>query len=175
MEDGLVVMDPHAAHERVIYDRWMGELEQGRPVSQPLLIPETVELSDHDAERVSRNLAALDAMGFGISEFGPRSFIVDAVPSVLGVVSVARILPEIAASLEESGPQVGSERWVRESIASAACRAAVKARDILKLEEVEQLVVDLAKTRMPYTCPHGRPTLLHFSFSDLRRKFGRTG
>ncbi|MCX7818086.1 MAG: DNA mismatch repair endonuclease MutL [Kiritimatiellae bacterium] len=172
-EDGLVVMDPHAAHERVLYDRLMREATRGQVRSQPLLVPETVELGAHDAELVRGVLPALREMGFGVAEFGGDAFVVDAVPAVLGDVVPAGLLPEIAATLERGGSRGGTERWIQDRIATAACRAAVKARDILKLEEIERLVVELAGTDMPYTCPHGRPTLIHFDFAELRRKFGR--
>jgi DNA mismatch repair protein MutL len=84
------------------------------------------------------------------------------------------LLPELARSLDEGGASGGTERWIQERIATAACRAAVKARDRLSLQEIERLVVDLAVAKMPYTCPHGRPTLIHFSYGDLHRRFGRS-
>ena len=80
---------------------------------------------------------------------------------------------EAARTVEEGGERGGVERWSIERVARAACRAAVKARDTMSLEELERLVVDLAGCEMPYTCPHGRPTLIHMSFSELNRKFGR--
>ncbi len=173
-EDGLVLMDPHAAHERVLYDRLMRETLSGHVRSQPLLMPDTVELGPHDADVVRGALPALREMGFGVAEFGGDTFLVDAVPAVLGEIAPSRLLAEIAASIERGGARRGTERGLHDRIATAACRAAVKARDILKLEEIERLVVELARTEMPYTCPHGRPTLLHFDFAELRRKFGRT-
>lgn len=172
-EDGLVLMDPHAAHERVLFDRLMREATAGPVAAQPLLMPETVSLSAHDAARVRSALPALQGMGFGVSEFGGDTFMIDAVPVALGAVVPVGLLAEVAATLEAGGTRGGTERWVKERIAAAACRAAVKARDTLKLEEIERLVVELARTDMPYTCPHGRPTLLHFSFAELNRKFGR--
>ncbi len=173
-EDGLVLMDPHAAHERVLFDRFMREALGGSVKSQGLLMPATVHLGAHDAEIVRRNLAAMQEMGFGIAEFGGDAFVVDAVPAVLGVAFAPDTLSEVAATLEGGGPRGGTERWLKERIASAACKAAVKARDTLKLEEIERLVVELAGADMPYTCPHGRPTLIHFGFAELYRKFGRT-
>jgi DNA mismatch repair protein MutL len=172
-EDGLVLMDPHAAHERVLFDRLMREALAGTVRSQGLLMPVTVQAGGHDAEIVRRNLPALQAMGFGIAEFGGDAFVIDAVPAVLGAAFAPETLSEIAATLEGGGERGGTERWLKERIATAACRAAVKARDTLKLEEIEKLVVELAGTDMPYTCPHGRPTLIHFGFSELYRKFGR--
>ncbi len=172
MEDGLALMDPHAAHERVLFDRLMRAAE-GPAASQPLLMPVTAALRPRDAELVREHLAALQEMGFGVAEFGTDTFVLDAMPVALGPAAPANLLAEIATGLETGGARGGTGRWIRERIASAACRAAVKARDILKIEEIERLVVELAQTDMPYTCPHGRPTLLHFSFGELNRKFGR--
>lgn len=174
-DDGLVLMDPHAAHERVLFERFMDLSLKHAVKSQGLLVPETFDLPPNDAEWVRRALEPLKEMGFGIAEFGDQTFMVDAVPAVLGLVSAAGLLPEIARTLEEGGPRGGAERWMQERIATAACRAAVKARDRLSLQEIERIVVDLAGSRMPYTCPHGRPTLIHFSIRDLYRKFGRLG
>ena len=172
-EDGYVTMDPHAAHERVLFERYMRDLLQRKMPTQSLLMPETVELQPRDAVRLRKNMDLFKEMGFGISEFGADTFVVDALPAHFADTSAVSLLAEIALTLEQGGARGGTEEWRRESIARAACKSAVKARDKLTLEEIEQLVVDLAKTEMPYTCPHGRPTLIFTSFKDLNRKFGR--
>lgn len=172
-EDGYVIMDPHAAHERVLFERFMADFLRGKIQIQNLLLPETVELSPGDAMRVRKNLDLFRKMGFGISEFGGDSFVVDALPSYFSQASAQGLLVDIAHSLEQAGARGGNSRWREESIAQAACKAAVKQRDKLTLEEIEKLVIDLAQTEMPYTCPHGRPTLIFTSFRDLNRKFGR--
>lgn len=172
-EDGLVLMDPHAAHERVLYERFLSQALERRVPSQGLLTPETVELPPHIAPKVRQNLDILTSFGFGISEFGGDTFIVDAVPSVFGELPARDLLIEAAEAADQGGARSGAERWSVERIARAACRAAVKARDRLTLEEIERLVIELASTEMPYTCPHGRPTLIHFGFRELNRKFGR--
>ncbi len=172
-EDGVVLMDPHAAHERVVYERYMKEVLEREVQSQGLLTPETVELSPQAALRVRQSLKLLKEMGFGIAEFGSDSFIVDAMPTCFGGASAASILTEVGQTLEEAGARGGTERWSEEAIAQAACKAAVKARDRLNLNEIERLVVDLAGTEMPYTCPHGRPTIIFMGFQELHKKFGR--
>ncbi len=172
-EDGLVLMDPHASHERVLFERFMRDALSGSVQSQRLLMPETVNLSTGDARQVRKNLELFQQMGFGIAEFGEDTFVVDSLPSYFSSTSPRRILPETADTLERAGKKGGAERWREEAIAQAACKAAVKARDRLSLSEIEQLVVDLAKAEMPYTCPHGRPTIILTSFKDLNRKFGR--
>jgi DNA mismatch repair protein MutL len=172
-EDGLVLMDPHAAHERVLYERYMADFLGGAVQTQGLLMPETVELEARDAVRVREQADLFRRMGFGVSEFGGGTFVVDALPACLGEVSARSLFVEIAHALEEAGARGGKGRYREESIARAACRSAVKARDVLALSEIEQLVVALARTEMPYTCPHGRPTLIFTSFQELARKFGR--
>ena len=172
-EDGLVQMDPHAAHERVLFEQFMHDADEGEVPSQRLLMPESVELNPVDAERVRKHLEILTDMGFSISEFGGDAFVVDAVPAYFSGCSMSSLLSEVSHSLEVAGGRGRQGRWREESIAQASCKAAVKARDILNLEEIEKLVVDLARCRMPYTCPHGRPTLVFQSFHELHRKFGR--
>ena len=172
-DEGLVLMDPHAAHERVLYERFMHEIISNDVKSQGLLVPEHVDLSPQDLKNVQHNLDLLRDMGFGISEFGGDSVLVDALPSCLGNPSAASLLGQVSHHLEQAGKKGGVERLAEERIAQAACKAAVKANDFLKLKEIEQLVVDLAKADMPYTCPHGRPTIIFMSFHELDRKFGR--
>lgn len=172
-EEGLVLMDPHAAHERVLFEKYMHQVVSEKVNAQGLLAPETVELSPERAEVVRENLGVLRKMGFGISEFGGDSFIVDAMPACLGGASPRTVLAEAAAELGQADDRGTSERMAEEQIAMAACKAAVKAMDRLRIEEIERLVVDLAKAQMPYTCPHGRPTLIFMGYSELRKKFGR--
>jgi DNA mismatch repair protein MutL len=122
---------------------------------------------------IRKNLAMLRQMGFGIAEFGGDSFVVDAVPAYFTDISAKSLLPELTQGLEQGGARGARGRWREEAIAQAACKTAVKARDKLSLEQIEQLVVDLARAEMPYTCPHGRPTMILTSFKELNKKFGR--
>lgn len=172
-EDGYVIMDPHAAHERVLFEKFMRDILEGRIQSQNLLMPETVELGPQDASRVRKNLKLFEQMGFGISEFGGDSFVVDALPSYFADTSAVSLINEIAHSLELAGKRGGTERWREESVAQAACKTAVKSRDRLSLSEMEKLVAELAACEMPYTCPHGRPTMIYTPFQELHRKFNR--
>jgi len=172
-EDGFVVMDPHAAHERVMFERYMAQVSEGEVESQGLLLPETVDLSPEDALRLRKNLPLIKAMGFGVAEFGGDSFVVDSLPGCFSGTSPRSLLIDISTSLEQGGSRRGHEMWREEAVAQAACKASVRARDRMSLEEIERLVVDLVQTDMPYTCPHGRPTLIFTSFDELRRRFGR--
>ncbi len=173
-EDGMVLMDPRAAHERVLFERLMAQARRGDVQSQSLLLPETVPLSPADAARLRKHLDVLQEMGFGVSEFGGGTFLVDAAPVCLGGVSAGEFLREIPGAMDEAGGRGARGRWREEVVAEAACRAAVRSRDKLSLEAIERLVVDLAGTEMPYTSPRGRPTLVFTSLSELHRKFGRS-
>ena len=172
MEDGMALMDPHAAHERVLYEQYLAEAEKRAVAVQGLLTPENIELNPAEALCVRRNLGVLRDLGFGISEFGGQTYMVDAMPACLGAVSAAPILRDMLSHMAAGGTS-GAAKWSREQLAQAACSAAVNARVKLTLAETEKLVVDLARARMPYTSPQGRPTLIFMSFSELRRKFGR--
>lgn len=172
-EDGLALMDPHAAHERVLYERFMAQLRQGRIESQGLLVPETVDLPPQDALVVRRHLELLKRLGFGLAEFGGDTFVVDALPICFQNAAARTLLADMAAILATVGERRSAANLLEEQVAQAACRAAVKAHATLRSEEIEELVRQLAGTEMPYTCPHGRPTLIHTSFQELAKKFGR--
>jgi DNA mismatch repair protein MutL len=116
----------------------------------------------------------LQELGFGISEFGGDSFIVDALPVYVQDQPAELMLIEIARDLEKAGRTRGARELVQEQIAQSACRTAVRTKDALSDREIEQLVSDLADTEMPYTSPGGRPTLIYTSFTELDRKFNRS-
>lgn len=173
-EDGVVVMDPHAAHERVLFEKFINQINSEAVNSQALLMAEHVALSPSDAIALRHMMDSLKKAGFGIAEFGQDTFLVDAVPACLGDVSARQLIEEMAAALNEFGPGSKGARLPEEQIAKSACHAAVKARSRLTTEEIERLVVELEKAEMPYTCPHGRPIIIHFSFQELAKKFGRS-
>jgi DNA mismatch repair protein MutL len=172
-DEGLVLMDPHAAHERVLFDRYLREVLEGAVQSQALLLPQSAELQPRDAVRVRKHLDVLRRMGFGVCEFGADAFVVDALPACLAAGAVQPMLIEIAQNLEQAGTRGADGRWQEEAVAQAACKAAVRAKSRLTIDETERLVVELAQTEMPYTCPHGRPTLILTTYAELDKKFGR--
>lgn len=173
-EDGLVVMDPQAAHERVLFERYMAEAAKGAVSTQGLLLPETVTLPPARARAVRKHLEAFAALGLGVGEFGGDTFVVDALPACLGKASAPALLNDLAESLEAGVPRQAAAGWLREKMAQAACRAAVRARDQLAVAEIDQLVRRLGACEMPYTCPHGRPTVIFMGYNELNRKFGRS-
>jgi DNA mismatch repair protein MutL len=172
-DGGTVTVDPRAARERVLYERLMEGRQAGGSLSQKLLLPETVQLAPADAARLRKYLKVVQEMGFGVEDFGSDHFIVEALPEALGHVSCRELLGNIAHDLENAGVRRGSEKWREEIVAKAACRAASGADETLTNESADRLVKALAATRMPYTCPRGRPTMIFTSYRELERKFGR--
>ncbi|MBM3836819.1 MAG: DNA mismatch repair endonuclease MutL [Verrucomicrobia bacterium] len=170
---GLVLLDQHAAHERVLFEQMLHRLEQGQAPSQRLLLPETVELSPRDAQFLREQLATLNRLGVGLSEFGERTFLLDALPPFVKASDARRFVLDLADELKATGQTVNTLRLGEHTIAKTVCRHAVKANDTLSGRELENLVNDLKQCQMPYTCPHGRPTLIEMSYRELERKFGR--
>ncbi|MDF7806997.1 DNA mismatch repair endonuclease MutL [Pontiellaceae bacterium B12219] len=172
-EDGFVLMEPRAAHERVLFEKFIHAVQAHAVPKQGLLAPETVELLPSDAQTVRSHLMVLQELGFGVSDFGNDSFIVDALPVYVQENPVESMLVEIARELEKAGKKRGARELVQEQIAKTVCQMAVRTKDRLSDKEIEKLVADLAKTDMPYTSPRGRPTLIYTSFTELDRKFSR--
>lgn len=172
-DQGLVLMDQHAAHERVVYEELMRDFSSDRPSIQGLLTPETVSLSPADADNIRRSLAVLRRMGFDIEEFGADTLIINGLPAILPPISIRTLLLDVASALQDAGRRAAERAVIAELVAKAACRSAVRTGEYLSEPEIERLVVRLAESEMPYTCPHGRPTLIMLSFRELDRKFGR--
>jgi len=172
-EDGYVLMEPRAAHERVLFERFIRAARKNAVQKQGLLAPETIDLLPSDALVVRQHLDLLQELGFGVSEFGGDTFIVDALPVYVQDGPIESLLVEIARELEKAGKQRGERELMCERIAQAACQTAVRTKDQLSEKEIEKLVSDLAQTEMPYTSPRGRPTLIYTSFTELDRKFSR--
>jgi DNA mismatch repair protein MutL len=170
---GLVLMDQHAAHERILFEQMLRRLEEGDAPSQRLLLPETVELSVRDAQFLREQLSVLTRMGVGLSEFGERTFLLDGLPPMVKAKEPRRFVLELIDELKAAGQQVNSQRLGEATIAKTVCRHSVKANDPLSGPELENLVNDLRGCAMPYTCPHGRPTLIEMSYRELEKKFGR--
>jgi len=171
---GLVLLDQHAAHERILFEQMLTRLEQnGMTPSQKLLLPETIELPPRDAQFLREQLAALTRLGVGLSEFGERTFLLDALPPFVKVPDPRRFVFDLVDDLRAAGREVNLARLGEHTVAKTVCRHAVKANDPLAGPELENLVADLRRCAMPYTCPHGRPTLIEMGYRELEKKFGR--
>ncbi|MGA2280407.1 MAG: DNA mismatch repair endonuclease MutL [Verrucomicrobiota bacterium] len=172
---GLVLLDQHAAHERILFEQMLTRIESGGTApSQKLLLPETVELPARDANFLREQLAVLTRLGVGLSEFGERTFLLDALPPFVKTADARRFVLDLVDELKAAGREVNLARLGEHTIAKTVCRHAVKANDPLAGAELENLVEDLRRCVMPYTCPHGRPTLIEMNYRELEKKFGRT-
>ncbi|HOX07894.1 MAG TPA: DNA mismatch repair endonuclease MutL [Planctomycetota bacterium] len=176
--DGVMVIDQHALHERMLYEE-LRAARGGAAPSQGLVIPQAVELSARHAEALRGAHAGLAAMGFDLEEFGARSFLVRAVPAALALSDLAGYLVELAEEISAEGEREAarSDEARRERLlASVACKAAVKAGDRLSREAAEALVrrgLALLGEGMPRTCPHGRPAFFLLDRAELAKRVGR--
>ena len=172
---GLVLLDQHAAHERILFEQMLERLERKELApSQKLLLPETIELSPRDANFLRGQIEALTRLGVGLSEFGEQTFLLDALPPFVKVGDARRFTLDLVDELKAAGQDVNSARLGEHVIVKTVCRHAVKANDPLAGRELENLVEDLRRCSMPYTCPHGRPTIIEMNYRELERKFGRS-
>jgi len=162
---GVVIVDQHAAHERILFDAAKRSLQgEGTPI-QPLLFPATLELTPEEYDRYEELSPVLPSFGFEAEPFGPRSVIVRGIPAGVRNWEDGRLLQQI---LGDEGADLDS------FLKSYACRSAVKAGAELTNEEMESLTDQLFATEFPFTCPHGRPIMLRMSTADLERRFQRT-
>ncbi|MFA4967281.1 MAG: DNA mismatch repair endonuclease MutL [Candidatus Margulisiibacteriota bacterium] len=167
----LVVIDQHAAHERILYDRLSGRSSPDH--KQPLLIPETIELNAKDAAILNENLEYLASLGFDLEEFGNNSYILRAVPHVAVKSGIKQMIIDIISEARELGRSVQVEAK-KESIRKLiACHSAIKAGDKLTVQEINQLIKDLYATENPTTCPHGRPTMIKLTEEEFIKRFAR--
>jgi DNA mismatch repair protein MutL len=171
--EGLVLMDQHAAHERVLFEKMLKEIETDSAPAQRLLLPSTLELDARDAEFLRSNIKTLHKLGIGISEFGEKTFLIDALPPYFALENLPQTFRNIVDELRQTGEQVHARRLGEDKIATTVCRHAVKAHDLLRGEELHGLLEQLHKCDLPYTCPHGRPTMIQISYPELEKKFGR--
>ena len=171
--DGLVMVDQHAAHERILFEELRRRMEEYGVPTQKLLLPQTFDVPPRDADWIERNLSILQKMGIGIESFGPDTFKIDSVPSFLNVSDPAQFMRKVIDDLKSAGNSASAMRLGEEMIAKSVCRHAVKANDPLRYPEVEKLIRDLLDCDLPYCCPHGRPTMIQISLAELEKKFGR--
>jgi DNA mismatch repair protein MutL len=171
--DGLVLVDQHAAHERILFEELRRRMEEHGVPTQKLLLPQTFDVPPRDADWIERNLSILQTMGIGIESFGPGTFKIDSLPGFLNISDSAQFMRKVIDDLKSAGNSASPMRLGEEMIAKTVCRHAVKANDPLRYPEIEKLVRDLLECDLPYCCPHGRPTMIQISLTELEKKFGR--
>jgi DNA mismatch repair protein MutL len=170
---GLVLVDQHAAHERILFEELRRRLEAHEVLSQKLLLPATFQLNPRDADWLRQHLEPLQKMGIGLEEFGADSFKLDSLPPFLDAADPLGLVREIIDALQTVAASTSKLRLGEEMIAKTVCRHAVKANDLLREKELVRLIEDLLACELPYCCPHGRPTMIQMSYAELERKFGR--
>jgi DNA mismatch repair protein MutL len=169
--DGMYLIDQHAAHERVMYERFLARA--GPAPSQHLLAPEVVPLSPPELAVVEGGREAFAGLGFDIEPFGPDSVVVRALPDVLARADVPAVVRAILDATADGADPIGTS--LEDRLVRAVCKqATVKAGQTLSLEEMRSLVESLEGTESPRTCPHGRPTMIVMSAERLSREFGRS-
>jgi DNA mismatch repair protein MutL len=171
--DGLVLVDQHAAHERILFEELRRRMEEQGVPSQKLLITQTFELPPRDADWIEQNMSILQKMGIGIESFGPNTFKIDSLPGFLNVTDGAQFMRKVIDDLKSASDRSSPLRLGEDMIAKTVCRHAVKANDPLRYLEVEKLIQDLLDCDLPYCCPHGRPTMIQISNAELEKRFGR--
>lgn len=171
--DGLYLIDQHAAHERVLFERFRKQ-QAGKIASQELLVPMMLNLPPRSAQLLQEQLSVLQLLGFGVEAFGSDSFLIRAVPAILTGSDPLTAVRAVVEDFEEDETPLQAELEAR-LIARICKRAAVKAGKTLSTEEQRILLQDLEACQSPRTCPHGRPTMIHLSVDLLERQFGRRG
>jgi DNA mismatch repair protein MutL len=171
--DGLVIVDQHAAHERLVYERLKDALDRNGVARQILLIPEIVELDAPDIERLVARADTLARYGLVIESFGPGAVAVRETPSMLGEVNVQRLVRDLAEHMAEWDDSVPLERRLMHVAATMACHGSVRSGRRLKPEEMNALLREMEATPNSGQCNHGRPTYVELKLSDIERLFGR--
>ena len=170
---GLVLVDQHAAHERILFEEMRRRMEDIGVPSQRLLMPLTLQLGPRDSDWVEQNLETLQKMGIGVEGFGSGTWKLDSIPQFVRAEEPQQLLHDIIDELREVSSQSSKLRLGEDVIAKTVCRHAVKANDTLREPELIRLMEDLLQCDLPYCCPHGRPTMIQISYLELEKKFGR--
>jgi DNA mismatch repair protein MutL len=168
--DGLYLIDQHAAHERVMYEKLRDQVNGRMQDIQPMLDPIVIDLDEMESAVMSRSIAELNQIGFSIDEFGPQSFSIRAIPAMMVGVDIRDRMHAILGELAEGG---AGDSWFDSVAISAACHTSIRAGQVLSIAEMRELVTQLEQTEHPRACGHGRPTMLRMSQFDLEKQFSR--
>ncbi len=172
VEKKLLLIDQHAAHERVMYERVLDSRDMGW---QELLNPVTLELNPKEKIILGEFIPYLEEVGFSISEFGPNTYVVTTVPTIFGRMESPDVVHDIVSDLLSVGRIKDDTEIYDHVFSTMACRAAIKAGAVCNQDQMADLIRQLKKCKNPYTCPHGRPTMISFTREELDRMFKRTG
>ena len=172
-EDGLVIVDQHAAHERLVLERMRRATANGSVARQSLLIPEVVELDEPDCDRLEAAASELAELGLEMERFGPNSMLVRATPAPLGKTDVRALLSDLAAEFAELGTALALRDRLDHVAATIACHGSVRAGRVLSVAEMNALLREMEITPHSGQCNHGRPTWVKLAHADIEKLFGR--
>jgi DNA mismatch repair protein MutL len=173
-QDGFVIIDQHALHERMLYETLQHRVQRESLESQRLLLPESIEVTDAQAGAIEAHADLLAQLGIELTAFGPRTYAVQTFPTLLARVSTVEFVQDLIDLLVERGNAVAKQDLLNDILSMAACKAAIKAGQRLTDSEIEELLADRKRFESTSRCPHGRPTTIRFSISELEKQFKRT-
>ena len=172
-DDGLIVVDMHAAHERILYEKLKADFDDNAVVRQPLLVPMTVAVAESEAELVSDAAEVFEKVGLVVDRAGPTTLVVREVPALLRDSDAEALLRDVLADLADAGHSNRVKDSMDEFLATMACHHSVRANRLLSIEEMNALLREMEVTRRADQCNHGRPTWTAISMADLDRLFMR--
>ncbi len=172
-DEGLILIDQHAAHEKVRFEELMDQFENQQKSVQPLLVPQNIELSGEEAVLIEDNLSIFEDLGFQIENFGGKTFIIYAVPLFLAKEAVDEVVKGVLDDLINQKSPSKLQGRTEEILTYMSCRSAIKFGQKLNMPEMEALIDQMETLKRPYTCPHGRPTMIKLTLSELEKMFGR--
>jgi DNA mismatch repair protein MutL len=173
-EDGFAIIDQHALHERIMYEHLKRRVRTSPLESQKFLVPESFQLTKEQSDTLENNAQLFEKLGIEVAPFGPKIIAIQAFPVLLGKAEPADFLMDVLDMLAEKASTLDAESLFDEVLHMAACKAAIKAGQKLTDEEIEQLIADKDTVEQSSHCPHGRPTILKFTLSELEKQFKRT-
>jgi len=171
--DGIVIVDQHAAHERLVYERMKAEMNEGTIATQGLLLPEVVELDEGSAARIAARIAEFETLGLVLEPFGEGAVVVRETPAMLGNVDVHKLVRDLADDLAEWGEAIALDEKLGDVAATMACHGSVRAGRRLQAAEMNALLREMESTPHSGQCNHGRPTYVELKLADIEKLFGR--
>ena len=171
-DNAMYMVDQHAAHEKVLYERFMKKLAEKKPMVQMLQPPVILTLTMQEEEAVKNNMTVFEELGYQIEPFGGREYAVSGVPSHLPHIGNEELLKEVIDTLVDEHDHRTPD-ILKDKIASMSCKAAVKGNNRLPREQMEELLRELMTLENPYHCPHGRPTMIKMTKTEMDKKFKR--
>jgi DNA mismatch repair protein MutL len=172
-QDGIVIVDQHAAHERLTYERMKRAMDEGGIARQPLLVPEVVDLDPAEVDRLASRAGELAELGLVVEPFGPDAVVVREVPAMLGQMDVKGLMRDLADDIAETGSALSLKERLEEVAGTLACHTSVRAGRRLTAEEMNALLREMESTPHSGQCNHGRPTYVELKLSDIEKLFGR--